>query len=127
MTHIAITPTATATFSGEPTPKEIEALQEVAEWFCGAIEAFLIRHQQDIPPKHRAKLREMAAKAIRNESEVIRPDYCPSDLRDQFRRIVVEEAYRYRCRVNNEEFDAQGKYMLLDGSVYHKPVKQVFY
>ena len=63
---------------------------------CGPIETFLTVNAKDIPPTDRAKLREAATKAIRDEKAGIDTSRCPAHLADAFRRLVIAEAYKRR-------------------------------
>lgn len=60
------------------------------------IETFLLVNAREIPAPSRAKLREAAAKSILDEKTPIADAHCPPHLRDVFRRLVVEAAYRHR-------------------------------
>lgn len=80
-----------------------------------SIDIFLERNAADIPPANRAAIRESAAKAIRDDSAAIRVDHVPVHLRDQFRHIVSEEAYRRRS--NGKFFDPKMPVMPCVGTI----------
>lgn len=60
------------------------------------IETFLLVNSREIPAQSRAKLREAAAKSILDEKAPIADAHCPPHIRDVFRRLVIEAAYRHR-------------------------------
>lgn len=62
------------------------------------IEKFLHSNSGEIPPRARAALREVAAKAIRDEKSPIDTSRCPAHLRDEFRRLVTDAAYKARAK-----------------------------
>jgi hypothetical protein len=67
------------------------------------IETFLLVNAKEIPEPYRAKIRELAVKAIMGD--IICLDHCPCHLRDALRRIIIEAAYKYRVRF--QEFKTQ--------------------
>ena len=126
-THIEIEPGAIATFRGKPTVEETETLQKVHEHFYAAaqfdaLEKFLSDNHKDIQPTERAKIREMAAKAIVDEKRMVDLRVCPEHLRDQLRRLISEAAYQHRCRANKEKFKV-GNYMPIQGTTAKNLVK----
>lgn len=86
------------------------------------VETFLKVNAHEIQPANRAKIREMAAKAIQDENAAVDLRRCPEHLRDALRRIIVEAAYRHR--VKGKRFNPNVDYMPTQGfSQNHKTVK----
>lgn len=77
------------------------------------VETFLAVNAHEIQPAERAKIREMAAKAIRDDSAAVDLRQCPEHLRDALRRIIVEAAYRHR--VKGQRFNPNRDYMPTQG------------
>ncbi len=96
MIHIEIQPGAIATFESTPTPEALDTLRDVVAYFSDPIETFLSVNAGEIPASDRAALREVAAKAIRDEKTPIDTRRCPAHLREAFRRLVVAAAYKAR-------------------------------
>lgn len=65
---------------------------------CDPIEIFLTVNAQEIKEPYRSKLREAAATAIQTDKSLICLNHCPAHLRDAFRRIIIEAAYKVRVR-----------------------------
>jgi len=60
------------------------------------IETFLMVNASEIPSRDRVKLRETAAKAITDDKQPVSLNRCPEHLREAFRRLIIEAAYKYR-------------------------------
>ena len=73
------------------------------------IEKFLSTNSDEIPAKDRATLREVAAKAIRDEKAPIDTARCPAHLRDEFRRLVTDAGYK--ARVKGQTFNPKREYL----------------
>jgi len=80
----------------------------------GNIETFLEANAPDIKPADRAKMREAACKAIQGAG--LNVSCCPAHLRDAFRMIVTEAAYK--ARVKGEKFNPKAETMPTAGVPY---------
>lgn len=77
----------------------------------GNLETFFEVNALDIDPADRAKMREAAAKAM--SGATLNDKHCPPHLRDAFRQIVTEAAYR--ARVKNQPFNPNADVMPVAG------------
>jgi len=75
------------------------------------IETFLAVNAGEIQAPDRAKIREAAVKAIQGAD--IDLSACPEHLRDALRRIINQEAYKYRNY--GKRFDPDRDYMPTGG------------
>jgi hypothetical protein len=61
------------------------------------VDEFLERNEDEIPAADRAKIREQSVKDIKSNG-AIRTNFCPRHLKDELRRAIAEDSYRYHCR-----------------------------
>jgi len=80
----------------------------------GNIETFLEVNSMEIEPEARAKMREAACKAMSGAE--LNVSCCPAHLRDAFRMVVTEAAYK--ARVKGEKFNPKAETMPTAGVPY---------